>query len=242
MLRQLSKKSLLLIPISVLLVPTLFAETVFARTVPLVLSEMSGIDRITPVPRSPILLAQRGNFTSFFEEGRLLLENELRRQPPDPIIPVVQNSQGWQPVFFRSGGFSFWMPPGTLSEATVELPTQVGEINFRTLTANSDNAQYVVGYANQLTNDQLKNPQSLLTAITNKVVSAQNFKLVRNQPITQGGVQGRELLFQSDTEVIVFRAFLRQNTGYVIGARSLRSEGVPSRKTTIFLSSFEFSS
>lgn len=235
-----SQKSLLPILIGAVLVPVALAEAASARTDSLRLPPVNSDVRVVPVMGSPILLAQRSNFTGFFEEGRLPSENRLRRQPPDPTIPVALNSQAWQPIFFRSGGFSFWMPPGTLGEATIVLPTEVGEISFRTLAANSDNAQYVVGYAAQLTNDQLKSPQVLLTAITNKVIASSQFTLVRNQPITQGGAQGRELIYQSNTEVIAFRAFLRRNTAYVIGARSPKSEGTPSRKTTIFLNSFEF--
>lgn len=240
MLMQSSKKSLLPILFSVFLIPLVQPEPTGAKIDPLARSQINSGAQLLSTPRSPILLAQQSNFTSFFEEGRLQSENRLRRQPPDPTIPVAQNSQAWQPIFFRAGGFSFWMPPGTLSEENVVLSTQVGKVSFRTLTANSDNARYVVGYADQLTNDQLKNPQLLLNAITNQVISTQKFTLVRNQPITQGGVPGRELIYQSDTAVIAFRAFLRQNTAYVIGAKTPKSEGVPPRKTTIFLSSFEF--
>ncbi len=242
MIMQYSQTSLVPILISVLIAPLLQIEATFAKNMPLELPRINSNLRLIPATRSPVLLAQQGtlNFSSFFAEGRLPSENRLRRQPPDPTIPVAKDSQVWQPVFFRSGGFSFWMPPGTLNEETVVLPTQVGAVSFRTLTANSDNTRYVVGYADQLTNDQLKNPRSLLAAITNKVISSPKFTLVHNQPITQAGIQGRELLYQSDTEVIVFRAFLKQNKGYVIGARSPKSADIPSRQTTIFLNSFQF--
>ncbi len=234
------QKFLLPFLIGVVLVPIALAETVSAKNDSLALPQTDSVDQIGGRLRSPFLLAQQSNFSSFFEDGRLLNENRLRRQPPNPTIPVAQNSQFWQPIFFRSGGFSFWMPPGTLSEESVVLPTSVGTVNFRTLAANSDTSRYVVGYAEQLTPEQLKNPQFLLVAIANKVVPSSKFTLVRNQAVTQAGVQGRELTYQSATEVIVFRAFLRQNTGYVIGARSPKSAGVPSRQTTTFLNSFEF--
>jgi hypothetical protein len=234
------QKSWLPILIGAVLVPVALAETASAKVDSLALPPANSMVQAAPTLRSPVLLAQQSNFSSFFEDGRLLSENQLRRQPPDPSIPVAQNSQFWQPIIFRSGGFSFWIPPGTLSEATVVLPTRIGEVSFRTLAANSGNLRYVVGYADKLTQNQLQNPQSLLTAVTSKVISAQKFTLVRNQPITQGGVQGRELVYQSDTEVIAFRAFLKRNNAYVIGARSPKSEGVPPRTTTIFLNSFEF--
>lgn len=235
------QKILLSILTGIVLVPALLVEKGEAKAVPSASPQTSSIIPMEQMPRSPhLLLAQQSNFTTFFEEGRLTHENRLRRQPPDPTLPVAQDSQFWQPIFFRSGGFSFWMPPGTLSEEMVVLPTQAGDVSFRTLSANSDNSRYVVGYATQLTQEQLKNPQTLLNAITNKVIAAQKFTLVRNQSITQGGVQGRELFYQSDTEVIVFRAFLRRNNAYVLGARSPKSTGVPPRQTTIFLSSFEF--
>jgi hypothetical protein len=237
-------KILLPILMGVVLVSIALPETASAKNAvqngSLALPQTDAVDRMGEMPRSPYLLSQQSNFTSFFEEGRLLNENRLRRQPPDPTIPVAQDSQFWQPIFFRAGGFSFWMPPGTLSEDRVMLPTQFGKVSFRTLAANAETSRYVVGYAEQLTPEQLKNPQFLLVAIANKVVPSPKFTVVRNRSITQAGVQGRELTYQSATEVIVFRAFLRQNTGYVIGARSPKSAGVPSRQTTIFLNSFEF--
>ncbi len=234
------QKFLLPILMGVVLVPIALSKTASAKNDLPAVPQTQSVDQMGGTPRSPVLLAQQSNFSSFFDDGRLLNENQLRRQPPDPTIPVAQNSQSWQPIIFRSGGFSFWMPPGTLSQETVVLPTRFGDVSFRVVAANSDNSRYVIGYAEQLTPEQLKNPQFLLVAIANKVVPSQKFTLVRNQSITQGGVPGRELTYQSDSEVIVFRAFLRRSTGYVIGARSPKSEGVPPRKTTIFLSSFEF--
>ncbi|UIE39073.1 hypothetical protein [Leptodesmis sichuanensis] len=233
-------KSLLSILMGAILVPVVLAEVASAKNDLLPVPQTPSIDRMGGTLRSPLLLAQQSNFASFFEEGRLLSENQLRRQPPDPTLPVDQNSQFWQPIIFRSGGFSFWMPPGTLTQETVVLPTRFGNVSFRAVAANSANSRYVVGYAEQLTPEQLKNPQFMLVAIANKVVPSQKFTLVRNQAVTQGGIQGRELTYQSDTEVIVFRAFLRGNSGYVIGARSPKSAGVPSRQTTLFLNSFEF--
>ncbi len=233
-------KTLFSILMGAALVPVVLVETASAKTDFLRLPLVNSGVQLVPTLRSPILLAQQSNFSSFFEEGRLLNENQLRRQPPDPTLPVDQNSQFWQPIIFRSGGFSFWMPPGTLSQETVVLPTRFGDVSFRAVAANSANSRYVVGYAEQLTSEQLKNPQFMLVAIANKVVPSSNFKLVNNQSVTQGGVQGRELTYQSATEVIVFRAFIRGKSGYVIGARSPKSGGAPPRQTTLFLNSFEF--
>jgi hypothetical protein len=233
-------KTLFSVLMGAVLLPVVLVEATSAKTDSLRLTPVNSGLQLAPTLRSPIILAQQSNFSSFFEEGRLLNENQLRRQPPDPTLPVDQNSQFWQPIIFRSGGFSFWMPPGTLTQETVVLPTRFGNVSFRAVAANSANSRYVVGYAEQLTPEQLKNPQFMLVAIANKVVPSQKLTIVRNQAVTQGGIQGRELTYQSDTEVIVFRAFLRGNSGYVIGARSPKSAGVPSRQTTLFLNSFEF--
>lgn len=234
-----SSKSLFPALISILLVPGL-AVKVSAKNSLLTAFEVNPSVQVTLPLRSPTLLAQQSNFSSFFEDGRLLSENQLRRQPPDPTLPVDKDSQFWRPIIFRAGGFSFWMPPGTLTEETVVLPTQVGAVSFRTLAANSENSRYLVAYAADLTNDQLKNPQALLDAIVNRVISAKNFTLAQNRPITLSGTNGRELSFQSDTDRILFRAYLNGNRAYVVGARSPKSEGNPSRKTTHFLSSFQF--
>lgn len=205
------------------------------------LSEGPSIPSISTVRSSqPLRLAQQSNFSSFFEDGRMLSDNQLRRQPPDPTLPVDTNSQYWQPIIFKAGGCSFWMPPGSLTEETVVLPTQVGAVSFRTLAAHAQNARYLTAYAAELSSSQLQNPQVLLQAIVNRVVPANKFTLLQNRPITLGGGRGRELSFQSDTEIIIFRAYLKGNRAYVIGARAPKAEGTPSRKTTNFLNSFQF--
>jgi hypothetical protein len=63
---------------------------------------------------------------------------------------------------------------------------------------------------------------SLLTVIADEVTSTQKFILARQRSITQAGFPGQELIYQSDTEVIAFRAFLRPSQVYVIGAGLLK--------------------
>jgi len=234
-----SPKHLRHILVGLCLTPVLFTAKASAIDTPS-LSKSVFSAQLTPSLRSPYLLAQQSNFASFFEDGRLLSENQLRKQPPDPALPIDRDAKFWQPIIFKAGGCSFWMPPGTLTEEAVVLPTQVGEVSFRTVAANSENSRYLVAYAAKLSNKQLKNPQALLDAIVARVISAQNFTPMENRSITLDGSKGRELSFQNATDVIVFRAYLNQNRAYVIGSRAPKSKGVPSRETTAFLSSFQF--
>ncbi len=211
-----------------------------ATTVPTIASAKAAKLQPRSTPRSPYLLAQQSNFSSFFEDGRMLSENQLQRRPPAPNLPIDQNSQFWQPVIFRAGGVSFWMPPGLLTEETVVLPTQVGSVSFRTLAANAKTSRYLVAYAADLTDTQLSNPQALLGAIIDRVVRDSKFKLTQTRPMTLSGSQGRELSFKSDTDVITFRAYLNGNRAYVIGARTPANEGTSSRKMMAFLNSLQF--
>jgi len=204
-------------------------------------SEPNTESRVSPIRKSHSeeLIAQQSSFTSFFEEGRLRSEDRLRLQrPPDPAIPVAQKSNFWQPVIFSTGGCSFWLPPGILSEETVLLDTSVGKLGFRTLASNSDNARYVAAYAERLTRSQLEDPQALLRAIRNKVAPTDEFQLKTDTPIALNKYPGREMTLLSAKETITFRAYLVEQRVYILGARYPNASAL-SRQVAGFLNSFQ---
>lgn len=216
-------------------IPGIHAEPASAK------SEAHLGGRVAPGRESGLegLLAQQGDFASFFEEGRLSSEDRLRMQrPPNPAITVDKESKYWQYVIFRAGDCSFWMPPGIMSEENVVLNTGVGKLRFRTLASNSDNARYVTAYAEQLTKSQLENPAALLRAIRDRVAPAGKFQLKSDRPITLNTYRGRELSLQSAKETITFRAYLVEDRLYTLGARYPNANSL-SRQVAGFLNSFQ---
>ena len=185
---------------------------------------------------STFLIAQQNNFSSFFEDGRLTSENELRR-PADSTIPVSPNSTAWQFITFEEGNISFWMPPGTLKQGSTMLNTNVGTLDFRTLSANSPTGLYVAAYAAQPSTLQLRNPLLLLDAMKERIAPSSQFTLKSEQKLTLNGNPGRELVYTSKTEEVVFRAYLINNQIYAWGVRYPIGAG-NSRSATAFLNSF----
>jgi hypothetical protein len=179
------------------------------------------------------------DFSSFFETGRLRSQDRiLFQKPPDGVIPVRENSKSWQFVIFKAGGCSFWMPPGVLTEEKVVLETTVGQLSFRTLASNSEGGRYVVGYAESLTDEQVKNPQVLLEAIANKAAPSDEFKLSQKRSVTIDSYPGQELSFESAGESITIRVYLVGQRVYALGVRNPKDNPEP-RKTRAFLNALQ---
>ncbi len=185
---------------------------------------------------SAFLIAQQNNFSSFFEDGRLRSENQLRR-PADPTIPVSPSSTAWQFIIFEQGNVSFWMPPGTLKQGSTVLNTSVGTLDFRTLSSNSATGLYVAAYAAQPSTLQLRNPLLLLDAMRERVAPSSQFTLESERNLTLNGNPGRELIYTSKTEQVAFRAYLINQQIYAWGVRYPIGAS-NSRSVTAFLNSF----
>jgi hypothetical protein len=186
--------------------------------------------------QASFLIAQQNNFSSFFEDGRLRSENQLRR-PADPTIPVITNSQFWQFIVFEEGNVSFWMPPGTLRQGTTLLKTNVGTLDFRTLSSNTQSGLYVAAYAAQPTAGRLSNSRLVLDALRERVAPSSQFTLKSERSLTMNGNPGKELVYTSKTEKVAFRAYLINKQVYALGVRYPIGAG-NARSATAFLNSF----
>lgn len=176
---------------------------------------------------------------SFFETGRLRSEDRLLFQtPPDDAIPVSERSRSWQFIIFREGGFSFWMPPGVLSDERVVLETSLGEVRFRTLASNAEDRRHVVAYADSLTDQQVKSPKILLEAIREKVAPADEFRLTGDREVTLDSHPGRELSFEDGDEAIVMRLYLVGRRVYGLGIRYPKASPQP-REARAFLNAIQ---
>jgi hypothetical protein len=194
--------------------------------------------------KTPVWVAQQSippsrDFSSFFETGRLRSEDRLLFQnPPNNVIPVREKSNSWQLIVFKAGSCSFWMPPGVLTEEKVVLETTVGLLSFRTLASNSEEGRYVVGYAESLTDEQAKNPQVLLEAISQKAAPPEEFKLKDKRSVTLDAHPGQELTFEGVDESITIRVYLVEQRVYAIGVRHRKDE-LELRKTRAFLNALQ---
>ena len=178
-------------------------------------------------------------FSTFFESGRMRSEDRLNfRPPPDKTIPVRERSRSWQYVVFEAGGCSFWMPPGILSQETVNLETSLGGVSFRTLASNAEDRRFVVAYAPNLNKAQLKFPGILLEAIRDEVAPAEQFNLVEEREITIDGYPGIELTLENAEEIIKLRAYLVNDKVFVLGVHAPRSAPMP-QQTRGFFNAFE---
>lgn len=203
---------------------------------------------LKPVYSSPIKLSTQiaqqtpsigREVRSFFETGRLTSEDRLLFQsPPNDIIPVREQSNSWQFIIFKAGGVSFWMPPGILTEEVISLDTQLGEISFRTLTANTEEKRYITAYASRLTEEQIENPDLLLQAIQDRVTLENEFNLTRQRSVSLDEYPGKELTFENEQEIITFRVYLVDDRLYALGVRSPKSTD-DSRSTRAFLNALE---
>lgn len=188
------------------------------------------------------LAQQRKNATaevrSFFETGRLRSQDRiLFQRPPSDVIPVQSQANAWQFVIFREGNSSFWMPPGILSQETVNLNTSLGVLSFRTLASNAEDRRYVVAYAESLTQEQLQNREVLFRAIVQKLAPNSEFTLKDDRAIAIKEFPGREITFESGEEIIVMRVYLVEQQVYALGVRYPKNNPLP-RQTRAFFKCF----
>lgn len=161
---------------------------------------------------------------SFFESGRLTSEDRLLFQnPPDGVIPVRNQSNSWQFIVFKKGGVSFWMPPGILTEDEVLLATTLGDISFRSLSSHDKDQEYIAAYAQNLTDKQVDNFDTLLEAIQAEIPPEKDFRLTEEKAIVLDKNLGKELTFANQNEIITLRIYQVKNRLYALGVRYPKS-------------------
>lgn len=179
------------------------------------------------------------NVRSFFETGRLSSEDRLMfRRPPSGVIPPRENSQSWQFIVFKEGNVSFWMPPGALTQESITLNSELGDLTFQTMSSRSEDRNFVAAYLPSLTEEQIKRPQAILQAIQDKVSPNKEFKLINRQSITLNDFPGVELTFEGKIDNIMVRAYLVRDKVYVLGVRYPK-ENPQERQNRAFLNALQ---
>lgn len=185
---------------------------------------------------------------SFFRDGQKLIEQEVQRlqlqqqqqtpsenlEHPSQLLTVNEGSLRWQKFIFRDGGFSVWMPEGISSKETVILETVIGQLNFEVFTSNPPSWRFVAAYAQELTQEQLQDPQALLTAVRDGIIQKTAFKLTGDRNIPDNQYPGKELSMQDGDESITFRVYLIGGRVYVLAAGQKNAQGISSEVVSFF--------
>lgn len=225
-----------------------------ASSEPLDVSNSSELasDAISPerdrtISGAPRKLIAQGVFDrpDFFERGHDQFEQEVRqmeRQSASPVL-TIQDERGdppsWHRFIFRNGGFTIWMPLGTITEETKFLETSSGNLEFNLFATHPPSSRFIAAYSERLNAERLESPLTLLAAVRDRVLSEQTgFELKSDRPIILDNNIGKEFGLQNADETITFRVYLIENRLYVLGA-SQQNIGELSPQVVTFFDSFK---
>ncbi len=182
------------------------------------------------------------NRPDFFDKGRLQMEQEIKQleqQNPQPILTIESGQIQWQNIIFKEGGFSIWMPAGTMTEETEIIETEKGKIKFKVFATHPTSARFVVAYSEILTSQQLANKQNILPNFQKKIIDVTGFELSSDRSYNLGDIPGREFILKNDTETITFRIYLVGQRLHLIGASETAKDNQIAGAVVTFLDSFK---
>ncbi len=182
------------------------------------------------------------NRPDFFDKGRLQMEQEIKQleqQNPQPILTIESGQIQWQNIIFKEGGFSIWMPAGTMTEETEIIETEKGKIKFKVFASHPASARFVVAYSEILNSQQLANKQNILPNFQKKIVDVTGFELSSDRSYNLGDIPGREFILKNDTETITFRIYLVGQRLHIIGASEIEKDNQIAGAVVTFLDSFK---
>lgn len=177
----------------------------------------------------------------FFGEGREQFEEEIQRlekKRPDSILTIETADLKWQNFIFREGGFTIWMPQGTITEETEVVETAFGKLEFKVFATHPPDARFAIAYSENLPPEELENPQEILAKVSDRLIKVEGFELISDRSFNLKDYPGRELVLQSLEEKISFRIYLANRRLYVLGASQPISAEL-SRSVLAFFDSFE---
>ncbi|MGK7938648.1 MAG: hypothetical protein AB4062_00520 [Crocosphaera sp.] len=172
-------------------------------------------------------LAQGGfDRPSFFRDGQQLMDQEIQRlqeqsdsnnvEHPSQLLTIDTGELRWQKLLFRDGNFSVWMPQGIKSSETVILNLGNNNLSFEVLATHPQSYRFVAAYSDTLNQDQLSNPERLLSQVKEGIIQETNFTLITDEPISWQQYQGIKLTMKDEDELISFRVYLINDRVYVL--------------------------
>lgn len=179
------------------------------------------------------------NRPDFFEQGQQQLDEEIRQlEKPStqnsPLLTIEENSQKWQPLLIKAGGFSLWAPLGVLSQEIKTLSTPQEIFNFQVLAIQSGASRFVAAFTQSLTPSQLQQPDVLLTRVAEAMKKDTHFEVKRDTAFSLNGYPGRELTLNQGNETIILRLSLINQRLYVLGVSQSGSVTLSSTAIAFF--------
>lgn len=177
----------------------------------------------------------------FFEDGRQQFEGEIQRlEKPTPQSVLTVNSENfqWQNWIFREGGFSIWVPRGTITEETEVLEAPRRDIDFQIFASHLPTSWFAIAYSENLAPTQLENPEEILAKVRDRIIEKMGLELASDRPLNLRNYPGRELILQNSEERIAFRIYLAKKRLYVLGGSQPLS-GELSQAIAAFFDSFQ---
>ncbi|MGL4378677.1 MAG: hypothetical protein ACRCT1_19725 [Microcoleaceae cyanobacterium] len=179
------------------------------------------------------------NRPDFFEQGQQQLEEDIRQlQKPStqnsPLLTIEENSQKWQPLLIKAGGFSIWAPVGVLSQEVKTFSLPQGTLNFQVLAIQSGPSRFVAAFSQSLTPSELQEPDILLTRVGDAIKKDSPFQVKRDTTFSLNGYPGRELTLNQGNETIILRLSLINQRLYVLGVSQSGSVTLSPAAITFF--------
>jgi hypothetical protein len=200
---------------------------------------------------APSLAQFRPDRPTFFEDGQLYMEKEIRRiqdqvnkpaqnqddvEHPSQLLTIDDGKLKWQKYISRDGGFSIWIPQAIQSEETVILNTKKGDIEFEVLATHPQSLRFISAYSKGNNLSKLGDTQTILNLVKDGLIIKTNFDLIKEEPITYQSYIGKSLTMKKDQEIINFHVYFINNKIYVLAVN--RKTDAYSEEITSFFDSF----
>lgn len=193
---------------------------------------------------SPTAAQSRPGDPGFFEEGGDLLDREIQRQnqlpnPEEDLLRIEDTSSGWMQVTSAEGGFVVLMPGTPIQQPQPDiLATESANLSTLKMTLQTDEVSFIVAYADYPRSIDLDAPQALLTQIGSALATKLGNPLREEREIVWDDYPGREISFQSPSEISTFRLYLLDRRLYILGVQQ-SSLNPTSDNITRFFDSFQ---
>ncbi|MDC0835771.1 hypothetical protein POG22_22660 [Geitlerinema sp. CS-897] len=166
------------------------------------------------------------NRPNFFERGYDQFEEEIRqmdRQQSNPSpLTVSGENLSWQRVVLREGGFSIWLPQGTVVQETETVETSAGTVEFEILATQLEFSRYVAAYSEPFEFRQLGSEAEVLEKVRDRLVEREsNFEMTSDRNTSVGGLAVKDLRFENEEETISFRLILDGDRLYLLAVSQL---------------------
>ncbi|MGC9503479.1 hypothetical protein [Baaleninema sp.] len=182
------------------------------------------------------------NRPNFFERGYEAFEEEIhqlsRVGENPPSLTVSDENLMWQRVLFREGGFSIWIPYGTVVQETETVETEAGILEFDILAMHPESARYVAAYSEPFDFSQLGSDAEVLGKVRDRLLERESdFEMTVDRNLSVNGLTAKDLRFQNEEETISFRLIIESDRLYVLAVSQL-NESASLEAVTAFFDSF----